>query len=118
MGRYLGPLVSGEHVGALAMSEPAAGSDVVSMRLRADKRGHRFVLNGTKMWVTNGPSADTLVVYAKTDPEAGAHGITAFVVEKGFRGFAVAHKLDKLGMRGSETCELVFEECEVPEENV
>ena len=116
--RYLGPLVSGEHVGALAMSEATAGSDVVSMRLRADKRGDRFVLNGTKMWVTNGPSADTLVVYAKTDPKAGAHGITAFVVEKGFRGFAVAQKLDKLGMRGFETCELVFEECEVPEENV
>jgi isovaleryl-CoA dehydrogenase len=115
---YLPRLVSGEHVGALAMSEPGAGSDVVSMRLRADKRGDRYVLNGNKMWITNGPDADVLVVYAKTDPQAGPRGITAFLVEKGFRGFSTAQKLDKLGMRGSNTCELVFQDCEVPEENV
>ncbi len=116
--KYLPKLISGEHVGALAMSEPNAGSDVVSMRTRADKRGDRFVLNGSKMWITNGPVADTLVIYAKTDPTAGARGITAFVVEKGMRGFAPAQKLDKLGMRGSDTSELVFTDCEVPEENV
>jgi len=116
--RYLPKLISGEHVGALAMSEPGAGSDVVSMRLRADKKGDRYVLNGTKMWITNGPDASTLVVYAKTTPEAGAKGITAFIIEKGFKGFSTAQKLDKLGMRGSNTCELVFEDCEVPEENV
>jgi isovaleryl-CoA dehydrogenase len=115
---YLPRLISGEHVGALAMSEPDSGSDVVSMRLRADRRGDAFVLNGTKMWITNGPDADTLVVYAKTDPDAGARGITAFIVEKGFRGFSTAQKLDKLGMRGSNTCELVFEDCEVPAQNV
>jgi isovaleryl-CoA dehydrogenase len=116
--RYLPRLISGEHVGALAMSEPDSGSDVVSMRLRADRRGDAFVLNGTKMWITNGPDADTLVVYAKTDPDAGARGITAFIVEKGFRGFSTAQKLDKLGMRGSNTCELVFEDCEVPAQKV
>jgi isovaleryl-CoA dehydrogenase len=116
--KYLPKLISGEHIGALAMSEPGAGSDVVSMTLKAEKRGDRYVLNGTKMWITNGPDADTLVVYAKTDPAAGARGITAFIVEKGFRGFSCAQKLDKLGMRGSHTGELVFEECEVPEENV
>jgi isovaleryl-CoA dehydrogenase len=116
--RYLPKLIAGEHVGALAMSEPGAGSDVVSMRLRAERRGDRWVLNGTKMWITNGPNADTLVVYAKTDPAAGPRGITAFLVEKGFAGFRVAQKLDKLGMRGSPTGELVFEDCEVPEENV
>jgi len=116
--RYLPKLVSGEHVGALAMSEPGAGSDVVSMRTRADKHGDRYVLNGTKMWITNGPDADALVVYAKTDPGAGSRGITAFLIEKGFKGFSTAQKLDKLGMRGSNTCELVFEDCEVPEENV
>ena len=116
--RYLPKLISGEHVGALAMSETGAGSDVVSMRTRADKRGDRYVLNGTKMWITNGPEAETLVVYAKTDPEAGPRGITAFLIEKGFRGFSTAQKLDKLGMRGSDTCELVFEDCEVPAENV
>ncbi|AKQ57834.1 isovaleryl-CoA dehydrogenase [Bordetella hinzii] len=116
--RYLPKLVSGEHVGALAMSEPGAGSDVVSMRLRAQKKGDRYVLNGSKMWITNGPDADTLVVYAKTDPEAHQRGITAFLVEKGFKGFSVAQKLDKLGMRGSHTGELVFEDCEVPEENI
>jgi isovaleryl-CoA dehydrogenase len=116
--RYLPKLVSGEHLGALAMSEPGAGSDVVSMRLKAEKRGDRYVLNGTKMWITNGPSADTLIVYAKTDPDAGPRGITAFLIEKDFKGFSVAQKLDKLGMRGSETGELVFEDCEVPEENV
>jgi isovaleryl-CoA dehydrogenase len=116
--RYLPKLVSGEHVGALAMSEPGAGSDVVSMRLRADKKGERYVLNGTKMWITNGPDADTLVVYAKTDPAAASRGITAFLIEKGFKGFSTAQKLDKLGMRGSNTCELVFQDCEVPEENV
>ena len=117
-GRYLPRLVSGEHVGALAMSEPGAGSDVVGMRLRADKRGDRYILNGTKMWITNGPDADVLVIYAKTDPDAGPRGITAFILEKGFEGFSTAQKLDKLGMRGSNTCELVFDDCEVPEENV
>ncbi len=116
--RYLPELVSGEHVGALAMSETGAGSDVVSMCTRADKKGNRYVLNGSKMWITNGPDADTLVVYAKTDPDAGAKGITAFIVEKGFPGFSTAQKLDKLGMRGSNTCELVFTNCEVPAENV
>jgi isovaleryl-CoA dehydrogenase len=116
--RYLPRLVSGEDVGALAMSEPGAGSDVVSMRLRADKKGGRYVLNGNKMWITNGPDADTLVVYAKTDTSAGPRGITAFIVEKTFKGFSTAQKLDKLGMRGSNTCELVFQDCEVPEENV
>ena len=116
--RYLPRLVSGEHVGALAMSEPGAGSDVVGMRTRADRRGARYVLNGSKMWITNGPDADVLVIYAKTDPTAGARGITAFLVEKGFNGFSAAPKLDKLGMRGSNTCELVFEDCEVPEANV
>ncbi|HYD64324.1 isovaleryl-CoA dehydrogenase [Azospirillum sp.] len=116
--KYLPKLISGEHVGALAMSEPGAGSDVVSMKLRADKKGDRYVLNGTKMWITNGPDADTLVVYAKTDVNAGPRGITAFLIEKGFKGFSVAQKLDKLGMRGSNTGELVFEDCEVPEENV
>jgi isovaleryl-CoA dehydrogenase len=116
--RYLPRLISGEHVGALAMSEPGAGSDVVSMALRADKKADRYVLNGSKMWITNGPDADTLVVYAKTDPQARQRGITAFLVEKGFAGFSVAQKLDKLGMRGSHTGELVFQDCEVPEENV
>jgi isovaleryl-CoA dehydrogenase len=116
--RYLPRLISGDHLGALAMSEAGAGSDVVSMKLRAEKRGDRYVLNGTKFWITNGPQAETLVVYAKTDPEAGARGITAFIVEKDFPGFSVAQKLDKLGMRGSETGELVFQDCEVPEENV
>ncbi len=116
--RYLPKLVSGEHLGALAMSEPNAGSDVVSMKLRADKKGDRYILNGNKMWITNGPSADVLVVYAKTDPAAGPRGITAFLIEKGFKGFSIAQKLDKLGMRGSETGELVFQDCEVPEENV
>ncbi|MEO1042620.1 MAG: isovaleryl-CoA dehydrogenase [Pseudomonadota bacterium] len=116
--RYLPKLISGEHVGALAMSEPGAGSDVVSMSLRAEKKGDQYILNGNKMWITNGPNADTLVVYAKTDPSAGPRGITAFLIEKGFKGFSTAQKLDKLGMRGSNTCELVFEDCEVPEENV
>ena len=116
--RYLPRLISGEHVGGLAMSEPGAGSDVVSMRLRAEKKGDRYILNGTKMWITNGPGGDVIVVYAKTDPDAGPRGITAFIVEKGFKGFRVAQKLDKLGMRGSNTGELVFEDCEVPEENV
>ncbi|MBJ6127132.1 isovaleryl-CoA dehydrogenase [Microvirga splendida] len=116
--RYLPKLISGEHLGALAMSEPGSGSDVVSMRTRAEKRGDRYVLNGNKMWITNGPTADTLVVYAKTDPEAGPRGMTAFLIEKGFKGFSTHQKLDKLGMRGSDTCELVFEDCEVPEENV
>jgi len=115
---YLPKLISGEHVGALAMSEPSAGSDVVSMKLRAEKKGDRYILNGTKMWITNGPDADVLVVYAKTDPAAGSKGITAFLIEKGFTGFSTAQKLDKLGMRGSNTSELVFRECEVPEENV
>jgi isovaleryl-CoA dehydrogenase len=116
--KYLPKLISGEHVGALAMSEAGAGSDVVSMRLRADKRGDRYVLNGTKFWITNGPCADVLVVYAKTDPGAGPRGITAFLVESGYKGFSTAQKLDKLGMRGSDTGELIFEDCEVPEENV
>ena len=116
--RYLPKLVGGEHVGALAMSESGSGSDVVSMRLRADKRGDRYVLNGTKMWITNGPDADVLVVYAKTDPAAGPRGITAFLIERGMPGFSCAQKLDKLGMRGSNTGELVFQDCEVPEENV
>ncbi len=116
--RYLPKLVSGEHLGALAMSEPGAGSDVVSMKLRADKKGDHFILNGTKLWITNGPSADVLVVYAKTDPNAGSRGITAFLIEKSFKGFSCAQKLDKLGMRGSETGELVFDNCEVPEENI
>ncbi|CAN7696582.1 MULTISPECIES: isovaleryl-CoA dehydrogenase [Ensifer] len=116
--RYLPKLISGEYVGALAMSEPGAGSDVVSMTLRADKRGDRYVLNGNKMWITNGPDADVLVVYAKTDPTAGPRGITAFLVEKGYAGFSTGQKLDKLGMRGSNTCELIFKDCEVPEENV
>ncbi|PLZ04475.1 acyl-CoA dehydrogenase [Burkholderia sp. WAC0059] len=116
--RYLPKLVSGEHVGALAMSEPDAGSDVVGMKLRADRKGSRYVLNGTKMWITNGPDCDTLVVYAKTDLAAGPRGITAFIVEKGMKGFSVAQKLDKLGMRGSHTGELVFRDVEVPEENV
>jgi isovaleryl-CoA dehydrogenase len=116
--RYLPKLISGEHVGALAMSEPGAGSDVVGMRTRAERRGDRYVLNGSKMWITNGPEAETLVVYAKTDANAGARGITAFIIEKGFAGFSTAQKLDKLGMRGSDTCELVFQDCEVPEENV
>ncbi|WP_110601725.1 isovaleryl-CoA dehydrogenase [Salinicola lusitanus] len=116
--KYLPGLISGEHVGALAMSEPGAGSDVVSMSLHADRHGDHYVLNGNKMWITNGPDADVLVVYAKTDPEAGAKGITAFLIEKGFAGFSTAQKLDKLGMRGSNTCELVFEDCQVPAENV
>jgi len=116
--RYLPKLCSGEHVGALAMSEPGAGSDVVSMKLRADKKNDRYVLNGNKMWITNGPDANTLVVYAKTDPAAGSRGMTAFLIEKEFKGFSTAQKLDKLGMRGSNTCELVFEDCEVPFENV
>ncbi len=115
---YLPRLVSGEHVGALAMSESGAGSDVVGMRLQAQKKGDRYILNGTKMWITNGPDADVLVVYAKTDRDAGSRGITAFIVEKSFKGFSTAQKLDKLGMRGSNTCELVFDDCEVPEENV
>ena len=116
--RYLPKLISGEYVGALAMSEPSAGSDVVSMRLRAEKRGDQYILNGNKMWITNGPEADILVVYAKTDPEAGARGISAFLIEKGFEGFSTGQKLDKLGMRGSDTCELIFEDCVVPEENL
>ncbi len=116
--KYLPKLISGEHLGALAMSEPGAGSDVVGMRTRADKKGDRYVLNGSKMWITNGPGADTLIVYAKTDPAAGPRGITAFLIEKGMQGFSTAQKLDKLGMRGSDTCELVFQDCEVPEENV
>ncbi|MBX3508323.1 MAG: isovaleryl-CoA dehydrogenase [Parvibaculum sp.] len=116
--KYLPKLISGEHVGALAMSEPGAGSDVVSMRLKAEKKGDRYVLNGNKMWITNGPDADTLIVYAKTDINAGPKGITPFLIEKGMKGFRPAQKLDKLGMRGSNTAELVFEDCEVPEENV
>jgi len=116
--KYLPGLISGAHVGSLAMSEPGAGSDVVSMKTRADKKGDRFVLNGSKMWITNGPVAETLIVYAKTDPNGGPRGITAFIIEKGMKGFSTAQKLDKLGMRGSDTCELVFEDCEVPEENV
>jgi len=116
--RYLPKLISGEHVGALAMSEPGAGSDVVSMQLKAVKHGDRYVLDGRKMWITNGPEADVLVVYAKTKPEAGARGISAFIIEKGFKGFTPAQKLDKLGMRGSSTSELVFDACEVPAENL
>src|SRR5499427_3189483 len=116
--KYLPKLISGDHVGSLAMSEPNAGSDVVSMTTRAEKKGDRYVLNGSKMWITNGPIAETLVVYAKTDPSAGPRGITAFIIEKGMKGFSTAQKLDKLGMRGSDTGELVFENCEVPEENV
>ncbi len=116
--KFLPRLVSGEHVGALAMSEPGAGSDVVGMRLRAERRGDRYLLNGNKMWITNGPDADVLVVYAKTDSNAGPRGITAFVIEKGMKGFSTAQKLDKLGMRGSNTCELVFRDCEVPAANV
>ena len=116
--KYLPKLVSGEHVGALAMSEPNAGSDVVSMKLRAEKRGDKYVLNGNKMWITNGPDAQTFVIYAKTDTSAGARGITAFIVEKDYPGFSQAQKLDKLGMRSSNTCELIFEDCEVPAENI
>lgn len=116
--KYLPKLISGEHIGALAMSEPGAGSDVISMTLRADKKGDHYVLNGSKMWITNGPDADVLVVYAKTDPPARQRGITAFIVEKDYKGFSVAQKLDKLGMRGSHTGELVFENCEVPAENI
>jgi len=116
--RYLPKLLSGEHVGALAMSEPGAGSDVVSMQLRAERRGDRYLLTGRKMWITNGPDADVLVVYARTTPGAGSKGISAFIVEKSFAGFSTAQKLDKLGMRGSNTCELVFENCAVPAENV
>src|SRR5208282_5131542 len=116
--RYLPKLISGEHVGALAMSEPNAGSDVVSMTTRATRKGDRYVINGAKMWITNGPVAETLVVYAKTDPTAGQRGITAFVVERDMKGFSSGQKLDKLGMRGSDTSELVFSDCEVPEENV
>jgi isovaleryl-CoA dehydrogenase len=116
--KYLPKLISGEHVGALAMSEPNAGSDVVSMSLRADKKGDRYVLNGAKMWITNGPCADVLVVYAKTDPKVGPRGITAFLIEKGFKGFSTAQKLDKMGMRGSDTGELIFTDCEVPADNV
>lgn len=116
--KYLPKLCSGEHIGALAMSEPNAGSDVVSMSLRADKKGDHYVLNGNKMWITNGPDADTYVIYAKTDIHGGSKGITAFIVERGFKGFSQAQKLDKLGMRGSNTCELVFQDCEVPDENI
>jgi isovaleryl-CoA dehydrogenase len=116
--RYLPKLVSGEHVGALAMSEPGAGSDVVSMTTRADKKGAHYVINGTKMWITNGPVADTLIVYAKTDPAAGSRGISAFLIERGMKGFSHGTKLDKLGMRGSDTSELIFSDCEVPEENL
>ncbi|CAM0139486.1 hypothetical protein VKS41_004704 [Umbelopsis sp. WA50703] len=116
--KYLPKLISGDHVGALAMSEPGSGSDVTSMKLRADKKGDKYILNGNKFWITNGPDADVLVVYAKTDIQAGARGITAFLIEKGFKGFSTAQKLDKLGMRGSNTCELIFEDCEVPAENV
>ncbi|GEK52154.1 isovaleryl-CoA dehydrogenase [Vreelandella venusta] len=116
--KYLPKLISGDHVGALAMSEPGAGSDVVSMQLRAKLEGDHYILNGNKMWITNGPDADVLVVYAKTDPEAGSKGITAFIIEKGMPGFTTAQKLDKLGMRGSNTCELVFQDCKVPVENV
>ncbi|MGH1481566.1 MAG: isovaleryl-CoA dehydrogenase [Geminicoccales bacterium] len=116
--RYLPKLCSGEHVGALAMSEPGAGSDVVSMKLRAEKRNDRYILTGNKMWITNGPDAETLVVYAKTSPDAGPRGITAFLIEKNMAGFSTAQKLDKLGMRGSNTCELIFEDCEVPYDNV
>ena len=115
---YLPKLISGQHVGALAMSEPGAGSDVIGMKARAELRGDRYILNGNKMWITNGPDADVLVVYVKTDPHAGSRGVTAFIIERGFKGFTTAQKLDKLGMRGSNTCELVFEDCEVPVENV
>ena len=116
--RYLEKLVTGEHLGGLAMSESGAGSDVVSMKLKAEKKGDRYILNGSKMWITNSPDADTLIVYAKTEPEKKSRGITAFIIERGMKGFSVAQKLDKLGMRGSETGELVFEDCEVPEENI
>ena len=116
--RYLSPLITGEHVGALAMSEAGSGSDVMSMRLKAEKHDHHFLLNGTKMWITNGPEADTLIVYAKTKPGDATHGITAFIIEKGMPGYKTAQKLDKLGMRGSDTCELVFDNCKVPEENI
>ena len=116
--KYLPKLISGEHVGSLAMSEASAGSDVVGMRTRAEKKGDRYILNGTKMWITNGPNADTLVVYAKTDAEANQRGISAFIIEKGMKGFSTSPKLDKMGMRGSNTCELVFEDCEVPTENI
>lgn len=116
--RYLPSLINGQHVGALAMSEANAGSDVVGMSLRADKKGDRYILNGTKMWITNGPDAEVIIVYAKTDLNAGSRGITAFIVEKNFKGYSTAQKLDKLGMRGSNTCELVFRDCEVPEENI
>src|SRR5690606_22347521 len=116
--KYLPDLCAGKKIGALAMSEPGAGSDVVAMQLRAEKKGDRYILNGNKMWITNGPDAHTLVVYAKTDPQAGSKGITAFIIENTFKGFSTAQKLDKLGMRGSNTCELVFEDCEVPEENI
>ncbi|MGA8390814.1 MAG: acyl-CoA dehydrogenase family protein, partial [Burkholderiaceae bacterium] len=116
--KYLPKLVSGEHVGALAMSEAGAGSDVIGMKLKARDLGGHYLLNGTKMWITNGPDADTMVVYAKTEPELGARGVTAFIVEKGMKGFSTAQKLDKLGMRGSNTCELVFDDCAVPAENV
>lgn len=116
--KYLPKLISGEHIGALAMSEPNAGSDVVSMKLKAEKKGDKYILNGTKMWITNGPDANTYVIYAKTDISKGPHGITAFIVERDFPGFSRSPKLDKLGMRGSNTCELVFQDCEVPEENI
>jgi len=116
--KYLPSLISGEHLGALAMSEPGAGSDVMSMRTRADLRGDRYILNGRKMWITNGPTADVLVVYVKIDPSLGNRGVTAMIIERGFKGFSTAQKLDKLGMRGSDTCELVFDDCEVPAENV
>lgn len=116
--KYLPRLISGDHVGALAMSEPNAGSDVVSMKLRAERNGDRYILNGNKMWITNGPDADVLVVYAKTSPEAGSRGITAFIIERGFEGFSTGHKLDKLGMRGSNTGELIFENCNVPVKNI
>ena len=116
--KYLPKLISGEHVGALAMSEAGAGSDVMAMKLRAERKPDHFLLNGNKMWITNGPVADTFVVYARTDPHAGSHGLSAFIVERGFAGFSTAQKLDKLGMRGSDTCELVFEDCAVPEENL
>ena len=116
--RYLPKLISGEHLGALAMSEPGAGSDVVSMRLKAEKKGDQYVLNGNKMWITNGPEADVLMVYAKTEPDAGSRGISAFLIERDFKGFSTAQKLDKLGMRGSGTCELIFEDCHVPAENL
>ncbi|CAJ0824644.1 15063_t:CDS:2 [Entrophospora sp. SA101] len=116
--KYLPKLISGEYIGALSMSEHNSGSDVVSMKLRAEKKGDRYILNGNKMWITNGPDANVLIAYAKTDPQAGSRGITAFLVEKGFKGFSTAQKLDKLGMRGSNTCELIFDNCEVPDENI